>query len=124
MQKSMVDIHQPTHAAELDAACKGAWQLRMHVCTCTHIHSYTHTVGVKKSSRSIRNTGTVYQKTGGERGMNGNGTGNELTTVLYIRIPFHFNFPVPGLSAQARLRVVHNTTQGLRYVRCVAYVIF
>ena len=30
-----------------------------------------------------------------------------------------------GVSEGVReLRLVHNTTQGLRYVRCVAYVIF
>ena len=45
--------------------------------------------------------------TGGERGMNGNGTGDEWTTVLCVRIQFHFNFPVPVLSAQARLHAYY-----------------
>ena len=45
--------------------------------------------------------GCRLKKTGGERGINGYGTGDERTTVLYVCIPFHFNFPVPVLSAQA-----------------------
>ena len=49
----------------------------------------------------------VYKKAGGERGMNGNGTGDERTTVLYVRIPFHFNLPVPVLSAQAHLHAYY-----------------
>ena len=55
-------------------------------------------VGVKKKfPPSIRTTGARLKKTGGERGMNGNGMGDERSTVLYVRIPFHFNFPVPVL---------------------------
>ena len=89
----------------------------VHMSKCVHIYAcervYTSTLILKYSRRqkkfppSIRNTGARLQKTGGERGMNGNGTGDERTTVLYVRIPFHFNFPVPLLSAQARLHAYY-----------------
>ena len=49
----------------------------------------------------------LFKKTGGERGINGNGTGDERTTVLYVRIPVHFNFPVPVLSLQAHLHAYY-----------------
>ena len=73
-----------------------------------------HKVGVqKKFPSSIRATGARLKKTDGERGMNGNGTGDERTTVLYVRIPFHFNFPVPVFPCYPRKRA---------YTRTILYI--
>ena len=84
----------------------------------------THTVGGKKVPRSIRTTGARFKKkTGGERGMNGNGTGDEQTTVLYVRIPFHFNFPVPVLSAQARLHAYYTIYMYYTYICTIQFYI-
>ena len=72
------------------------------VCACT--------AGVpKKFPRSIHNTGAHLKKTCGERGMNGNGTGDERSTILYVRIPFHFNFPFPVFPCYPRKRAYTHT---------------
>ena len=65
----------------------------------------------KKVPHSILTTGASLKKTGGERRMNGNGTGDERTTVLYVHIPFHFNFPVPVFLCYPRKRLtrIHYT---------------
>ena len=46
--------------------------------------------------------------------MNGNGTGDERTTVLYVRIPFHFYFPVPVFPCYPRK---HAYTAVMRIVK-------
>ena len=87
------------------------------VCTCERmcmfVHLYlcvcTYSRRQKKFPRSIRTTGARLKK-GGERGMNGNGTSDERTTVLHIRIPFlHFNFPVPVFPCYPRKRAYTHT---------------